>query len=527
MRVKIFNRGFNGVASLLSGVLLFWAFPKYDLWWLAWIGFLPLLIVLHRESCKRSFWWSYLCGIVFFAGIFNWVLEVPGYKFYHHAILIPYLGLYFGIFGWLISYLNKHWNPAAAFLSAPFLWVALEFLRSNLSFLALPWALLAHSQYQSPTTIQIASVTGAYGVSFLIMAVNSAVCAVVLPLLISAADTQITYYRLPSKRFRAVLFCTVVLFVTGTLVFGHLSISNQNTERHIKVAVVQGNIDREKKRHLKKNGQHIMQRHELLTMKAAADTPELIVWPEAATPGFLLKNKSLMRQMTTIIRQADTHFLIGSSEYAKFAGNPKDRSKTGNTALYFSPAGKILDQYLKIQLVPFGEYLPYQNIIPWPEFIAPSQTYFEVPGKDFTLFELDSNRFGVIICWEIVFPGLFRTFVKNGANFMLNITNEGWFGATALNQMVSISVFRAVENRVSLARAANTGISCFIDPFGRITGRVTNGGQDKFVDGFLTREIELSNTLTCYTLYGDFFAYLCILISALSVFAALVKGKRG
>jgi apolipoprotein N-acyltransferase len=229
--------------------------------------------------------------------------------------------------------------------------------------------------------------------------------------------------------------------------------------------------------------------------------------------------------MTELVKKTGTHFLVGSSEHAKFTGDPKDKTKTGNSALYFSPTGKILAQYLKIHLVPFGEYLPYQETIAWPDFIVPRNKYFEIPGKEYTLFDISESQFGVIICWEIVFSELFRTFVRNGADFMLNITNEGWFGAEALYQMVAISVFRAVENGVAIARAANTGVSCFIDPVGRITGRVINNGRDIFVKGYLMREVRLADTNTLYTLFGDFFAYFCILITAFSIAVALAKPK--
>ena len=186
----------------------------------------------------------------------------------------------------------------------------------------------------------------------------------------------------------------------------------------------------------------------------------------------------------------------------------------------------MLDQYLKIHLVPFGEILPYQDFIKWPAFIIPKKKYFEIPGKNYTIFKLDDARFGVIICWEIVFPGLFRTFVKNGANFMINITNEGWFGAPALYQMVAISVYRAVENRISLTRAANTGVSCFIDPFGRITGRVSNDGQDILVAGTLSQHIQLSNEKTLYCRFGDIFAYLCIAASLIILVLTIFKGRK-
>ena len=449
------------LASLLSGILLFLAFPKYDLWWLAWFGMLPLFIAVNRERPACAFLWSWVCGISFFAGIFNWILAVPGYEILHHAILIPYLGLYFGAFGWLFSLLQDKFGAGKAFMAAPFLWVSLEFARSNLSFLALPWALLAHSQYRYPALIQIASLAGAYGVSFLIVAVNSALAAIILPC-ISHIDKAALRQEIISINQRTALAAITGFLMIFAIGFGYVRTSNQAQGKNIRLAVVQGNIDREKKQDQKKYADLIMQQYTRLTRQAAKDNPKLIVWPEAATPGFLMNNSILMRQLTTLVKQTGKYFLVGSSEHAKFSSDPIDRNKAGNTALFFNPGGKILGQYLKIFLVPFGEYIPYQKSFTWPDFIVPRKEHFEVPGKDYKLFELDDAKFGVVICWEIVFSDLFRAFVKDGADFMLNITNEGWFGPAALYQMVAISVYRAVENGVSLARAANTGVSCFI-----------------------------------------------------------------
>jgi len=279
----------------------------------------------------------------------------------------------------------------------------------------------------------------------------------------------------------------------------------------------------------KKHAKFIVQKYADLTKQAAQDQPTLIVWPEAATPGLLLKNLRLLDKTMTLIREVNAHFIVGSSENPKFIkGSSLKPENIGNTALFFSPKGKFLGQYLKIHLVPFGEYIPFEGTVPWPHFIVPEEKKtYEIPGKEFTLFRLEGAKFGVLICWEIVFPELFRQFVKNGADFMLNITNEGWFGETAAPyQLAAVSVFRAVENRISLARAANTGVSCFIDPYGRTTGRVQNGNKDIFVEGYLTQEIRLTQEKTLYTQYGDIFVYVCLILTAVIIALSLFRTKR-
>jgi len=322
-----------------------------------------------------------------------------------------------------------------------------------------------------------------------------------------------------------------VTFALGAVVvtYGYAILGMLAFTKTIRISVIQANVEQKMKNNPKKYADAIMQKHVKLTHQVAQDNAELIVWPEGATPGFVLKNMSLLNEITSLVRDKKTYFVIGSSEYPKFIKEASyDPAEFGNTALFFSPEGKVLGQYLKIRLVPFGEYIPFEKTISWPRFIVPGEKKgFEVPGKEFSLFQLDKSRFGVLICWEIVFPDLCREFVRKGANLMINITNEGWFGESAAPyQMAAINVFRAVENGISMARAANTGISCFIDPFGRITGRVQNSGKDIFIEGYLTQEMLVAEKNTFYTRHGDLFAYFVLLVSVLVVGASFVSRKR-
>jgi apolipoprotein N-acyltransferase len=513
--------------AILSAFLLLLAFPTFDLGWLAWLGLVPLFVAISGRSAKSAFFLSYLCGIVFLSGVYRWILEAPGYNLYHHAILAIYLGPYFGLFGGIVNLISRRLGATWSHLAMPFVWVAMEFARSNLSFLALPFPILAHSQYPYLKVIQITSLTGTYGLGFLIVLFNSALAALILRSIYRSV-THGGASGSPSRRgtFRLVLLTVTLL--TVVLFYGHLVLpQGPMSGKSLAVSVVQGNIDREKKADPRKHATFIMQKYAELTERVSVDRPELIVWPEAATPGLVLKNIDLLNQMVMIARRANTYFLIGSSEYPKFTTEKLDPGKIGNTALFFSPNGRVLGQYLKIRLIPFAEYVPYQGIIPWPRFIVPeSKRSFEVPGREYTLFDLNGTKFGAIICSECAFPDLFRRFVKKGAAFMVNITNEGWFGETALYQKVAASVFRAVENRVFLVRATNTGISCFIDPYGRITGRVQNDGRDTLVEGYLTRPVYLSEERTFYTRHGDLFAYLCLLVSAVMTGLSLWRVNR-
>jgi apolipoprotein N-acyltransferase len=516
------------LAPVLSGALLVLAFPRHDLTWLVWVGLVPLFLAISGRSPKFGFFISYVCGIVFYAGVFAWAFEIPGYRVHHHAILAICFGAFFAVFGLVFNSIAKRWALTTAYLTAPFVWVSIEYLKCNLFFLALPWPLLAHSQYQHPLIIQFASITGAYGVSFLIVMINSALAIILLPLVCRQKNNGFAQNQLVSNTGRNTVIGLAALLSALAILYGDATLERPLSEKTIKLSVLQGNIDQEMKRNPRKHAAPIMQRYVELTRQAAEAQPDLIVWPEASTPGLVLKHLGLHSQLRRLIREVKTHLLVGSSEFPKFDKALQKRGKAGNTALFFSPEGKVLAQHLKTRLLPFGEYIPYEDTFPWPEFIVPNQNQnWEIPGREYTLFELDTARFGVIICWENAFPALVRQFVKEGANLMINITNEGWFGDSAAPyQFLAMSVFRSVENRVSMARAANTGISCFIDPYGRVTDRVWSNNKDIYVSGYLTRDIILSEKKTFYTRYGDVFTYLSILITAVAVALCFRKDKK-
>jgi apolipoprotein N-acyltransferase len=499
-------------APVLSGVLLALTFPDYEVSWLAWVALVPLLLVLQDKGVKYGFFLSFLCGLVFFPGIGHWLFEISGYKLLHHVIWDLYLAIYFGLFGLSVTLLSRRLGTVPALFATPFLWVSLEYLRSNMGFMAFPWGLLSHSQYQALKAIQIASFTGHFGVSFVVAMVNSAVAGLILALGERANGAPVVSIRI-SRRATAALSSTAAVFAVGTLIYGHYSLSKPIEGKPIKVTVVQGNIEQGKKWD-PDHSRSIMSTYTVLTQEASKEKPDLIVWPEAATPGLVLKRVDLYSQILKIVKDAGTHFMIGSSEYPKLQKTALESGKTGNTALFFSPEGKILSQYLKIRLLPFGEYLPMEETIPWSYLQIPT-VGSHIRGEEFTVFHSPDFSFAPTICWETIFPELIRQFVRSGGQFIVNITNEAWFGKTAApRQFVSMNVLRAVENRVYLVRSANTGVSCFIDPHGSVVDRVRDAsGEDLFVRGILTGEVVPLNSRTFYTRYGDWFPWLCILCS--------------
>jgi len=497
--------------SVLSSILLVAAFPSRDMGFAAWIALVPLLLALADRGPRGGFVLAYVFGVLFLAGVFHWILQIPYYRWYHHLLLAVYFGLYPAFFGLGLGFFSKRLGKSAALGAAPFLWVALEYLRGNFFFLALPWGLIGHTQHRCPAVIQIAALFGTYGISFLIVLVNAAFGAAVL---IGSA-----FFRQPIdpshgaglKKADLALPVAALLGVAGTLLYGGIVAGRPIDGETVRVAAVQGNIEQAKKWDPRFADQ-ILQVYADLTGQAAIDRPQLIIWPETATPGSISLDPDIHDRLRELAVETGIPLLVGSARHQKFQDAGGKRLRPLNSAFLLLPGSEKLElqQYDKIRLFPFGEYLPCKDRLPW-KWIRVSSLSEYVPGRRYTVFQLDSRRFGVTICWENIFPGLVRQFVKNGARFMVNITNEARFGKTAAPyQLAAISVFRAVENRRFVIRCTNTGITCIIDPCGRVTARLeTEDGRRLFVRGIVSGKITCLDVQTPYTRFGDFIVVLC------------------
>jgi apolipoprotein N-acyltransferase len=268
------------------------------------------------------------------------------------------------------------------------------------------------------------------------------------------------------------------------------------------VAVIQPSIEQTIKWDPAYNAE-VMAIHERLTRAAAARQPALIVWPETAAAIFLRADPELLSRLVRLSGSLETPLLVGSVDR-----EDGPRGQLLNSAFLLTGQG-ITGKYDKIQLVPFGEYVPLGWLIgfvrSWAEFISEFAT-----GKTATIFPLPGAPFGTIICYEVIFPELFRTFVAGGALFMTNITNDAWFGETSGPwQHLGTLPLRAVENRVAIARAANTGVSAFVEPSGRVRGTLP-----LFERGFMHHRVTLRTRTTLYTRFGDWLAYGCLALTA-------------
>jgi len=315
------------------------------------------------------------------------------------------------------------------------------------------------------------------------------------------------------------------LFVVG---YGYVKTRSPISGDPIKLALVQGNIDQSRKWDPKYSAD-IMDIYTNLTLEAVEDFPSLVVWPETATPRAINFDRTLYRRVKELADSKGVHILLGSAQLHKFRVNDPKAARYYNSAFLIAPErSEQGDQrYDKVRLLPFGEYLPHKAKIPW-SLVGITETGGYLEGERYKVLNHPQVALGVTICWENLFPDVVREFVRNGAQCIVNITNEAWFGKTAAPyQFLSMSVLRAVENRIYVLRCANTGISCFIDPCGRVVERIEDErGMDIFIPGVLIGDIVPAEKTTFYTVYGDWPVYLSFVLSVLFLACALFKSPR-
>ena len=480
---------------LLSALLLTLSYPAFGFSFLAWFALIPMLVAIRGEKPWQAFFTGYITGLLFFGATLYWVgyVAIIGV-----AVLAVYLAFFFGIFAVGVDILAMQFeNPRIRFaVLVSCLWVAVELLRSHV-FTGFGWALLGHTQWDTLPIIQIADFSGAYGVSSLIVFTN---------VLISSKIKKKIKGRMPDPRYLALL--VIVLIVVA--IYGYYKVDQKFEGDPVKISVIQGNIPQSEKWD-EKYADEILNKYIELTKEAAKDKPDLIIWPETSVPGFLETDQFLRGKITALAKEVNTYLLVGTQ-----TERAPQKVRYFNSAALISNKGEIVRRYDKIHLVPFGEYVPLGNS--YFSFIKKRYDMGEdyTAGKDYTIFEIPTQKgkqvkFGVLICFEDVFPEIARNFVRSGADFLVVITNDAWYMKTAAPfQHAQPSVFRAVENRVNVVRCANTGYSCFINQAGKITQEVKDfKGEKIFVTGFATANITPGKAETLYFKYGDAFAWLC------------------
>ena len=499
--------------AIASALLLILSFPNFDLWWLAWIGLVPLLVVVRRTlNAGRAFLLGWLWGVIFFYGTCWWLT----YPIIHYAhvpaplayvlLLLPVIlvslfpALFCGALGRVVSRFGH-----TALLVAPFLWVSFELGRYAVT--GQLWNALGYSQAFHPMMITSARWGGVYAVSFLILTVNA----------------SIAFALLSRVGFRVVLSVAVVGLVGVVL---SVSTFNAAVEDLLSsgpghpIVAVQPNVPMEGADDSTSQRQ-LLDRHLGLSgkgLRAARDQyshESLVIWPESPMNFSYSRDSQLRDAVATLARTNHTSVLLNSLE-------PAPNSGEHNSAILVNEEGGIVAQYDKIRLMPFGEYVPLPQWIPGASSVRGIVGDF-TPGSKYTLMPLGDLRAGVFICIEAAHPGIARSFANEGADVLINISNDGYLGPTpVMRQHLSNAIFRAVENDRPLVRVTNSGITAQISPTGEVSDS-TAGFQPAVRSWTLRKEVFRK---TFYTRHGDVFAYLCALISLGVVAASIIIRKN-
>lgn len=488
------------ILSVVSGILLALSFPKYDLYLIAWVAIVPLLYCITDVTLKQSCIYGFICGFIFSNFAFSWffsdfLLEysrVPLYtNFLTYLALSIYFAAYFGVFTAIINILSRTMK-LAAYLLSPFIFVLLEYIRAN-AFTGLPWELLGHSQYRFLQIIQIADITGVYGVSFLLVLSNAAIVLLLKEHTRSTALVKTT----------VIASCALIVLA---VVYGSVKMGAGSRDAKLfRVSLIQGNTTMEEKlSNDAKIAQGIIDAYGRMTTQALSQNPDIVVWPETSMPFIFGMHKETTESLLNFQKRTGVPLLMG---IIRSTGTSSQQKRYLNSALLIAN-GELQAAYNKVKLVPFAEYVPGRVKI--GKLI---DNYNYESGNAYTVFELGNMKFSSLICYEIIFPEISRNLVAQGAMALFAISNDAWFGDTsAPYQHFSMAVFRAVENRVPLVRVANTGVSGFIDRCGRITetGSI-------FRKEILTGDISPGNGDSFYTRYGDFFITLCGIASMMLI----------
>jgi apolipoprotein N-acyltransferase len=551
------------LAAISTGFLCAFCFAPFNQWWLCWIALTPLLAAIWfsgadgRRRWLRDLGLGYAAGVPFFWTVFFWLrtVTVPGL-----VLAGFYFAIYFALWSWICGLLRPRatggavaaalrrraagrqadasterggysvapneaaqsrspWlsslnNLRLAFLLAA-VWVMQEWLRS-LVLTGWGWNTLGHSLHSQLALIQIVEFTGVPGLSFLVAFTNVILLSTVRRFLL---ETQVRPMR---PHYDLTLTMAAIVGVMG---YGIHAVRIQRPAKKINVALVQPNIPREQKFNVA-FAQNTFDKFTTLSAPAlgARIRPDLIVWPESSMPGPVLADERSYRFVMAFSESAQTDLMLGTIDL--------NETEAFNAALLVSEGGKHVQIYRKVHLVPFGEYVPGRHTIPLLARIVGDQVPDDFDfGKEHTVFHLtnDKAKIAPLICFEDTIGDLTRQFVLGGANLLVNVTNDGWFLRSAGSQQhLANAVFRCVETRLSMVRAANTGVTCFINESGRITQTVRDEMGSQFTDGVLTGEVAIPTDtgMTFYVRHGELFAEGCAGLSVLILSGLAVQFVR-
>ena len=529
-----------------AGILLAFAFPKIGVAGFAWVAPGFMLAVAIGVDGRTAFRLGFVAGLTRGLVSFYWLLNIPVMKLAPITgwlALSGYLALYPAVWVWvcwrmypvklagkepgwgatLDRFLAVGWSQRVMWsLSCAALWVALEMVQARL-FTGLPWNFLGASQFQILPIIQVASFTGVYGVSFLaVWFAVSLICAAVVVLRRSQSPRQwMSEILLP------------LLTVAGVVGYGFRQVVHAPApSAQVNVALVQPSIPQQmiwsREESSKRFDQLLQLSERALTNKVLK--PDLLIWPEAAVPGYVRWDTNIHHAVTNLVRRHQTWLVLGADDAARRNDDPFEHDSF-NASFLIGPDGEFRATYRKRRLVLFGEYIPFARWLPLLERWTGMGSF--TPGREPTPFRLPELglKTSVLICFEDIFPHLTREYVDEDTDFLLNLTNNGWFGESAAQwQHAANAVFRAVENGLPLVRCANNGISCWVTRDGRMQDAYLPGTLDAYGAGFKVVQVPLlagsKRQPTFYRARGDVFGWACVVWSVLAVARALVKRRR-
>ncbi|RMD86200.1 MAG: apolipoprotein N-acyltransferase [Calditrichaeota bacterium] len=518
------------IFAFFTAILFSLAFPPFKYGFLAYWALVPFFYLLEGKNLKSSFYWGYVTGLLISLGTIYWIsfVTLPGAI----ATLLIH-PLYFSLYAMLHSFVRERLKERYV-LAIPFIWTGIEYLKS-LGELGFPWVSLGYTQSHYIYLIQYASYTSVFGVTFWVVMIN-----VLIYLILK---------NIENRRKVVIYLSTILVLIITPWVYGKLVVPEEkNFEDALTVGLIQGNIDPFMK-WKKENIEMSFAKYDRLSREAAKYHPDLLIWPETATPTYLLHNRQNFMRVKNLVQELNIPLVTGTPDYIFITRN---EYKTFNSAVLITPGSSFIPKYDKMHLVPFGERVPYEDAIPFFKDFIQSLEMGEgnfSPGKKIVLFplkqihpatnhEFNQNtgfertiQLATVICFESIFPDLVQKFVAKGAQLLIVITNDGWFGRAhfpwwlngGLYQHARMSVFRAIENRISIARCANTGVSMFIDPYGRVLKQ-----SAIFKDEYLVAPVTLRSTSTFFTRNGNVFSRGVSLVGLFFIFfAGVLKRHAG
>jgi len=490
------------VLIILSSSLTALSYPPLHLGFLAYFSFVPLLFTLWETDGIETFKYSYIWAFVYSLLSLHWISWIGSWPTFFGTILSAvYIAFFPATLLWLVIRIKNSFYSSIALILFPFLWIGMEYIRS-LTDLGFPWQDLANTQTYYLYLIQFADLLGSSGVSFWIILLN------------------IFFFLILKRRKFAIKFIYLIILITLYLapyLYGKYVMDNYRDImlEDFNVALLQGNIDPRDK--WDRELQYSNLDSYISMMEAVGDSIKLVIWPESATASYYRRDDYTRNKIRATVNKYNRSALVGVLDY-KFDNN---EVKYYNSAVMVNGDGTEY-WYYKNKLVPFGEHFPFDQHIKFLQklngLVDLGQGDFS-PGTEIPLFNHYGYNFGVIICFESIFSNYIRDLVNKGAKFLVLITNDGWFGKSAgAYQHASIAQFRAIENRIPIARCANTGISGIIDPFGYYRAKI--GLMDK---GVIESPLYFTEKKSLYTNIGPIFPRISALIIPLVLLIELIK----